>query len=194
MQRRRDAVCLPVALKSIGTRSMNPNYPLDCWYVAATSDEVGFGLFGRKLLDRPVVLYRLESGEVVALEDRCAHRGYPLSKGRLDGVLLVCGYHGLRYDTACVCVGVPSQPNVPYGVCVRAYPVHAVMAKVMRSWPCSRRSKRPRAMRGRQPVSTSPPTPACCKCVASWRGCSRRRPAGRRRRQAAGICGPLTFG
>jgi len=47
---------------------MNPNYPLDCWYVAATSDEVGSGLLGRKLLDRPVVLYRLESGEVVALE------------------------------------------------------------------------------------------------------------------------------
>jgi len=102
---------------------MNPNYPLGCWYVAATSDEVGSGLFGRKLLDRPVVLYRLESGQVVALADRCAHRGYPLSKGRLDGDLLVCGYHGLRYDTAGACVGVPSQPNVPYGVCVRAYPV-----------------------------------------------------------------------
>ena len=102
---------------------MTPNYPRDCWYVAATSDEVGSGLFGRKLLDRPVVLYRLESGEVVALGDRCAHRGYPLSKGRLDGDLLVCGYHGLRYDTAGACVGVPSQPNVPYGVAVRAYPV-----------------------------------------------------------------------
>ena len=53
---------------------MNPNYPRDCWYVAATSDEVGSGLLGRKLLDRPVVLYRLASGEAVALEDRCAHR------------------------------------------------------------------------------------------------------------------------
>ena len=102
---------------------MTPNYPRDCWYVAATSDEVGSGLFGRKLLDRPVVLYRLESGQIVALADRCAHRGYPLSKGRLDGDLLVCGYHGLRYDTAGACVGVPSQPNVPYGVGVRAYPV-----------------------------------------------------------------------
>jgi vanillate O-demethylase monooxygenase subunit len=102
---------------------MNPNYPLDRWYVAATSDEVGPGLLGRKLLDHPVVLYRLESGEVVALADRCAHRAYPLSKGRLEGDLLVCGYHGLRYDAAGACVRVPSQPNVPYGVCVRAYPV-----------------------------------------------------------------------
>ena len=102
---------------------MTPNYPRDCWYVAATSDEVGSGLLGRTLLDRPVVLYRLASGEVVALEDRCAHRGYPLSRGRMEGGLLVCGYHGLRYDTAGACAGVPSQPNVPYGVRVRAYPV-----------------------------------------------------------------------
>lgn len=102
---------------------MKPNYPLDCWYVAATSDEVGRSPLGRQLLDRAVVLYRPEAGEVVALADRCAHRAYPLSKGRLEGDLLVCGYHGLRYDTAGVCVQVPSQPNVPYGTCVRAYPV-----------------------------------------------------------------------
>src|SRR5256885_15899157 len=101
---------------------MTPNYPLGCWYVAATSDEVGSGLMGRKLLDRPVVLYRLASGEVVALEDRCAHRGYPLSKGRMEGDLLVCGYHGLRYDTARACVGVPSPPKGPYRACVDAYP------------------------------------------------------------------------
>jgi vanillate O-demethylase monooxygenase subunit len=102
---------------------MTPNYPLDCWYVGATSDEVGRAPLGRRLLDLPVVLYRQGSGEVVALTDRCVHRAYPLSKGRLEGDLLVCGYHGLRYDAAGVCVRVPSQPNVPYGACVQAYPV-----------------------------------------------------------------------
>src|ERR1700757_7428 len=102
---------------------MNPNYPLNCWYVAATSDEVGRTLLGRRLLDRPVVMYRDQSGGVVALSDRCAHRAYPLSKGRLDGSLLVCGYHGLRYDTSGACVEVPNQPNVPYGACVQTYPV-----------------------------------------------------------------------
>jgi vanillate O-demethylase monooxygenase subunit len=102
---------------------MNATYPLDCWYVAATSDEVGRTPLGRRLLDRPIVLYRQESGEVVALADRCAHRAYPLSKGRLEGDQLVCGYHGLRYDTTGTCVHVPSQPNVPYDACVQAYPV-----------------------------------------------------------------------
>ena len=64
---------------------MTPNYPFNCWYVAATSDEVGAGLLARRLLDRPVVLYRRSSGDVVAMEDRCVHRAYPLSEGRRDG-------------------------------------------------------------------------------------------------------------
>jgi vanillate O-demethylase monooxygenase subunit len=100
-----------------------PNYPLDCWYVAATTDEVGREPLGRTLLDRPVVLYRTLDGAVVALSDRCAHRGYPLSRGRVDEDLLVCGYHGLRYDASGTCVKVPTQANVPYQACVPSYPV-----------------------------------------------------------------------
>lgn len=99
------------------------NYPRDCWYVAATSDEVGGAPVGRTLLDLPVVLYRTGDGEVAALADRCAHRGFPLSRGRLEGDLLVCGYHGLRYDASGACVRVPSQENVPPRLCVQAYPV-----------------------------------------------------------------------
>jgi vanillate O-demethylase monooxygenase subunit len=103
---------------------MSPNYPDNCWYVAATSDELSEGLLARTLLDRKVVLYRSASGEPVALEDRCAHRGYPLSVGRLEGDRLVCSYHGFTYDTAGRCVDVPSQDNVPHGVCVRSYAVY----------------------------------------------------------------------
>jgi phenylpropionate dioxygenase-like ring-hydroxylating dioxygenase large terminal subunit len=100
-----------------------PNYPLNCWYVAAMSDEVGETPFARRLLDHPVVLYRQESGSVTALEDRCAHRAFPLSEGRVEGDLLVCAYHGFAYDAAGTCVRVPSQPNVPPGICVRRFPV-----------------------------------------------------------------------
>ena len=70
---------------------MRTNYPFNCWYVAALSDEVGAGLLARRLLDKHVVLYRRASGEVVALEDRCVHRAYPLSEGRLDSDRVVCG-------------------------------------------------------------------------------------------------------
>jgi nitrite reductase/ring-hydroxylating ferredoxin subunit len=103
---------------------MSQNYPRNCWYVAATSDEVGSGLLARWMLDTPVVLYRQASGAVVALEDRCAHRGYPLSVGRRDGDHVICAYHGFVYDATGRCVRLPSQDNVPAGVCVRAFAVH----------------------------------------------------------------------
>ena len=103
---------------------MRPNYPFNCWYVAATSDEVGSELLGRRLLGVEVVLYRTGSGEVVAMEDRCIHRAYPLSAGRLDGDRLVCGYHGFVYGPDGCCVEVPSQENVPQGACVRTFAVH----------------------------------------------------------------------
>ena len=64
---------------------MRPNYPFNCWYVAATSDEVGPELLARRLLDKPVLLYRRGSGEIVAMEDRCVHRRLPLSLGRVRG-------------------------------------------------------------------------------------------------------------
>ncbi|ETW22230.1 aromatic ring-hydroxylating dioxygenase subunit alpha [Mycobacterium gastri] len=103
---------------------MRSNYPFNCWYVAATSVEVGQGLLARRLLDRPVVLYRRSSGDVVAMEDRCVHRAYPLSAGRRDGDRLVCGYHGFAYEPDGCLVDVPSQENVPPGARVRSYPVH----------------------------------------------------------------------
>lgn len=102
---------------------MRPNYPYNCWYVAALSDEVGPGLLARRLLDIPVLLYRRGSGEVVAMEDRCIHRAYPLSAGRRDGDRVICGYHGFGYDPDGCLVDVPSQENVPPGARVRSYPV-----------------------------------------------------------------------
>jgi vanillate O-demethylase monooxygenase subunit len=103
---------------------VKPNYPFNCWYVAALSDEVGATPLARRLLDTPVVLYRTGSGEVVAMADRCVHRAYPLSAGRLDGDLLICGYHGFAYDSGGRCVEVPSQENVPPGACVRTFPLY----------------------------------------------------------------------
>jgi phenylpropionate dioxygenase-like ring-hydroxylating dioxygenase large terminal subunit len=53
----------------------------NAWYVAAWDHEVSSDtLFSRILLNEPVVLYRKRDGRVVALEDRCCHRHYPLHK------------------------------------------------------------------------------------------------------------------
>ncbi|WBB52951.1 Rieske 2Fe-2S domain-containing protein [Verrucosispora sp. WMMD573] len=70
------------------------------WYVTAYRNEVGRDLLARTVLGEPLVLYRTESGEAVALADRCVHRRYPLSESRLDGDTIVCGYHGFTYDQA----------------------------------------------------------------------------------------------
>ena len=99
------------------------NYPLNCWYVAATSDEVGRGLLACTVLGQPVVFYRLRSGEIAALEDRCPHRSLPFSYGTLSGDEVVCGYHGMTFGADGRCLRVPSQENVPYGARARSFPV-----------------------------------------------------------------------
>lgn len=83
------------------------------WYVGAWSDEVGRTLLQRWIVGRPVCFYRLRDGRVTALEDRCPHRKYPLSLGRLDGDVIECNYHGYRIDGEGSCVGVAEQPDTP---------------------------------------------------------------------------------
>lgn len=101
------------------------NYPLNCWWVAAFADEVGRVPLSRWLLDTPVVLYRTEAGEVVALEDRCPHRQAPLSAGKLDGDTIECAYHGFRFGANGRCVRVPSMSSPP-PIRVETYPVREI--------------------------------------------------------------------
>lgn len=107
----------------ISTADTVANYPLNCWYVVATSDEAGRGLLARTVLGQPVVVYRLRSGQVAALEDRCPHRSLPFSQGTLSGDEVVCGYHGMAFAADGQCLRVPSQENVPYGARARSFPV-----------------------------------------------------------------------
>lgn len=95
----------------------------ESWYVAARSAEVTRQPLGRILLNEPVVLFRKESGEPVALEDRCCHRHLPLSMGKLEGDELRCGYHGLKFDASGKCVEIPGQDSIPPQARVRAYPI-----------------------------------------------------------------------
>jgi phenylpropionate dioxygenase-like ring-hydroxylating dioxygenase large terminal subunit len=93
------------------------------WYVAAWDREVTRSLLARTLLDEPLVLFRKENGEPVALQDRCCHRHLPLSMGRLEGDELRCGYHGLKFDASGKCVEIPGQGSIPPQARVRAFPL-----------------------------------------------------------------------
>ena len=97
--------------------------PTDCWYAVATSAGIGRELTALRAVGRPVVLFRSVDGVAIALEDRCAHRAYPLSAGTLDGDLVRCGLCGFTYDAQGQCVSVPTQARVPFGAFVEAYPV-----------------------------------------------------------------------
>src|SRR5829696_9646161 len=109
----------------VPTRSRLPRvHPRNCWYMLATSEEVGREPLGRRALDTGVVLYRTSDGTPVALEDRCAHRPYPLSLGHIDGDNIVSGYTGFVYDAQGFCVHVPTQSEIPVGARVSAFPVH----------------------------------------------------------------------
>ncbi len=57
----------------------------NAWYVAAWSNEVTRAPFHRTILNEPVLMYRREAGDAVAIADRCAHRFAPLHQGKLIG-------------------------------------------------------------------------------------------------------------
>ncbi len=89
------------------------NYLKNTWYVAAWSEEVTeAALLGRKILDIPVVLYRDNAGEVVALTDRCPHRFAPLSMGKIVNGCVECPYHGLRFNGSGLVYITPMEMDV----------------------------------------------------------------------------------
>jgi phenylpropionate dioxygenase-like ring-hydroxylating dioxygenase large terminal subunit len=93
----------------------------NCWYVAALGSEITRDLKERTLLGVPVVMYRTLAGLPVILSNRCLHRSFPLSKGRLDGDTVICGYHGMQYEASGQCVAMPSLANCPTHVRLQSF-------------------------------------------------------------------------
>jgi len=93
------------------------------WYVAALSEEIDRTLRDRRLLGLGVLLYRKSDGAPAALQNRCPHRSFPLSRGTLDGDEVTCGYHGLTFGPDGACTRIPSQEIVPNAVRTRSFPV-----------------------------------------------------------------------
>jgi toluene monooxygenase system ferredoxin subunit len=65
---------------------------------------------------RKVLLVRFDE-HVYAYDDRCAHLGVPLSRGRLEGEVLTCSAHHYEYDVR------TGRGINPKSVCMTAYPV-----------------------------------------------------------------------
>ena len=95
----------------------------NAWYVGAWSDELADVPLARRICNEPIVLFRTSSGTVSALRDSCAHRGAPLSLGKLVPAGIRCNYHGLVFAPDGHCVEVPGQEVIPRKACVRSFPV-----------------------------------------------------------------------
>ena len=115
-------VRIPLSHREAGARHMTANYPTKV--LVCRRDRRGTRRrAARPPTARPRHRAVAGDGQAVAFDDRCAHRGFPLSHGHVDGDRLVCGYHGCTYTADGRCVHVPTQPDVPSGMSVRAFPI-----------------------------------------------------------------------
>ena len=82
------------------------------WYVVAKSVEIPRDKpHAVKALGRNLVLWRGADGKVHCLDDRCPHRGAPLSQGEMLEGNIACRYHGVMLDGTGKVIRVPAMPN-----------------------------------------------------------------------------------
>ncbi len=76
-----------------------------------------------------IALFRTGDGELFALEDRCPHRGGPLSQGMVFGQRVACPMHGMVFDLASGAAVAPDSGEV------RRYPVRCEGERVLVGLP-----------------------------------------------------------
>ncbi|HEV8245509.1 MAG TPA: Rieske 2Fe-2S domain-containing protein [Polyangiaceae bacterium] len=87
------------------------------YQAVASAESLWPGEMSGVVVGRVKVLLVNVEGTVHAYENRCAHQGQELSRGRLDGQVLTCWAHEWRYD-ACTGKGIN-----PERALLRRFPV-----------------------------------------------------------------------
>ena len=92
------------------------------WYGAVWAKDLGTEPKGLRILDKPILLFRTESG-VAVMDDLCPHRFVPLHLGKvIDGNRVRCAYHGLEFDGTGTCVHNPhTSGRIPPAAKVKSY-------------------------------------------------------------------------
>ena len=81
------------------------------WYGICPADHLNDRPIGLRRWDRSLVLWRDREGDVHLQDDRCPHRGAPLSLARHDGDRLTCLYHGVEILGDGTVAAVPGQQD-----------------------------------------------------------------------------------
>lgn len=74
------------------------------WIAVPAAHELGPGQRKLVFIDgRSVVLFNID-GAIHAIDNACPHQGASVANGRLDGYVLSCPAHGLRFDLLRGCI------------------------------------------------------------------------------------------
>lgn len=57
-------------------------------------------------------IFRTRGGEIRAMDNRCPHKGAPLTDGMIAGSCVVCPYHAFKYDLESGACDQASAPGV----------------------------------------------------------------------------------
>lgn len=96
----------------------------NAWYMASWADDLDSALTPLTICELPILLYRKQNGDPVAIGGICPHRYTPLQFGKRIGDSIQCGYHGMVFGESGACVHNPHHGGmVSPAMRVPAYPV-----------------------------------------------------------------------
>ena len=75
-----------------------------------------------------VAVFRTDADELFALDNRCPHRGGPLSEGIVSGDMVACPLHNWVISLRTGRAAAPDEG------CVRTLPVHVEDGRVLLGW------------------------------------------------------------
>ncbi|MES5481828.1 NifU family protein [Bradyrhizobium sp. INPA03-11B] len=87
------------------------------WIPAGTLSDFPDGVVRAMELGGRKVIVTRNGASVTCFENACAHLGFPIHDGEVEGGIITCPYHGFRYDLASgECLTAPEVQLQPHAV------------------------------------------------------------------------------
>jgi nitrite reductase/ring-hydroxylating ferredoxin subunit len=114
--------------KNLTLEARTNQLALNCWYPILDTHQIPKKgrILKAKRLGIDLILWKSEPGNLVCMEDRCAHKGVPLSLGNITRGSIRCQYHGLCYNQVGECIHAPVlglKRMIPKSLRVRTFNV-----------------------------------------------------------------------